>query len=333
MRSTIRPSRCRTGSPAWSFRTVDPRLDIVFISRSALARDEFAQQLKVVQPGGTVSVRDGLAGDAASLSGAVAVVLDCRGGHLVEDGDLHQLRNLSPAPFVMAVIDNLESAKAWAVKAALDDVLVNPFTLLDLHLRMASMRGVLAQRREISRLAHAAQNVAHETERLRALAYTDHLTGLPNRRYLDKWAEDSAGEAGPFGFQMLDLNGFKQVNDRYGHHVGDMLLRQVSRRVSGISRRLDLVVRLGGDEIAIVQHGAMRAEDCIALASRLLAAFREPFEVEGHVIHVGASIGSALYPQDSSNLLDLMRHADRAMYAAKAGDGTASGPEAGSGGA
>ncbi len=299
---------------------MDTRLDIVFISRSALARDEFAQQLRVVQPGGTVSVLGGLAGDAGSLSGAAAVVLDCRGGHPFEEQDLHRLRSLSPAPFLMAVIDNLESAKAWAVKTGLDDVLVNPFTLLDLHLRMGSMRSTMAQRQEIDRLAHAAQDVANEAERLRTLAYTDHLTGLPNRRYLDKWAEDEAGDAGAFGFQMLDLNGFKQVNDRYGHHVGDVLLRQVSRRVSEISRRLDLVVRLGGDEIAIVQHGALTPEDCVALASRLLAAFREPFDVEGHAIHVSASIGSALYPKDSSNLLDLMRHADRAMYAAKAGD-------------
>ena len=313
---------------------MDTRLDIVFISRSAPARDEFVQQLRVVQPGGAVSVRDGLAGDrggdAASLSEAAALVLDCRGDHPFGEPDLQRLRSLSPTPFLVAMIDNLESAKAWAVKNGLDDVIVSPFTLLDLHLRMASLRGTLAQRQEIDRLAHAARNVAHEAERLRALAYTDHLTGLPNRRYLDKWAEDAAaGEASAFGFQMLDLNGFKQVNDRYGHHVGDALLRQVSRRVSGISRRLDLVVRLGGDEIAIVQHGALTPEDCIALASRLLAAFREPFDVEGHVIHVSASIGSALYPRDSSNLSDLMRHADRAMYAAKAGE-TASGT-AGSG--
>ena len=311
-------------------------MDIVFISQSALARDEFAQQLRVVQPGGTVSVRDRLAGDAASPSGAAAVVLDCRGGQPFEEEDLHRLRSLSPAPFVVAVIDNRESAKAWAVKAGLDDVIVSPFTLLDLHLRMGSMRSALAQRQEIDRLAHTARDVAQEAQRLHTLAYTDHLTGLPNRRYLDKWAEDAAGEAGAFGFQMLDLNGFKQVNDRYGHHVGDVLLRLVSQRVSGISRRLDLVVRLGGDEIAIVQHGAMTPKDCIALASRLLAAFREPFEVEGHVIHVSASIGSALYPQDSSNLSDLMRHADRAMYAAKAGEEPSSGlsgPGAGSGGA
>ncbi len=311
---------------------MDPRLHIAFISQSALARDEFAQQLKVVQPGGTVWVGDRLAGDAA-LPGTDAVVLDCRGGHPFGEEDLHRLRSLSPAPLVMAVIDNLESAKAWAVKAGLDDVLVNPFTLLDLHLRMASLRSTLAQRREIDRLAHTAQDVAQEAQRLRTLAYTDHLTGLPNRRYLDKWAEETVAgkEAGTFGFQMLDLNGFKQVNDRYGHHVGDVLLRQVSRRVSGISRRLDLVVRLGGDEIAIVQHGALTPEDCVALASRLLAAFREPFDVEGHAIHVSASIGSALYPQDSSNLLDLMRHADRAMYAAKAGGGAP--PGSGSGGA
>ncbi len=308
---------------------MDPRLHIVFISQSALARDEFAQQLKVVQPGGAVSVGERLAADAALPSGVDAVVLDCRGGHPFEEDDLPRLRGLSPAPLVMALIDNLESAKAWAVKSGLDDVIVNPFTLLDLHLRMASLRSTLAQRREIDRLAHTAQDVAQEVLRLRALAYTDHLTGLPNRRYLDKWAEDAAGEAGAFGFQMLDLNGFKQVNDRYGHHVGDLLLRQVSQRVSGISRRLDLVVRLGGDEIAIVQHGALTPEDCVALAGRLLAAFREPFHVEGHAIHVSASIGSALYPQDSSNLLDLMRHADRAMYAAKAGEGAAPGPEAG----
>ena len=309
---------------------MDTRLDIVFISRSAPARDEFVQQLRVVQPGGAVSVREGLSGDGASLSGA-ALVLDCRGDHPFEEPDLRRLRSLSPAPFLVAVIDNLESAKAWAVKNGLDDVIVSPFTLLDLHLRMASLRGTMAQRQEIDRLAHAARDVAHEAERLRALAYTDHLTGLPNRRYLDKWAEDVAVEANAFGFQMLDLNGFKQVNDRYGHHVGDALLRQVSRRVSGISRRLDLVVRLGGDEIAIVQHGALTPEDCVALASRLLAAFREPFDVEGHVIHVSASIGSALYPRDSSNLSDLMRHADRAMYAAKTGEAASGAAGSGSG--
>jgi diguanylate cyclase (GGDEF)-like protein len=115
---------------------------------------------------------------------------------------------------------------------------------------------------------------------------------------------------------MLDLDKFKEVNDSLGHHVGDQLLVQVGARLRENLRDGDLLARLGGDEFAILLDDAGQAE-AVNAATRLCAAVDEPFLVDGVSLHSGVSIGIALFPDDGSDLSQLLRKADIAMYRAK----------------
>ncbi len=150
-------------------------------------------------------------------------------------------------------------------------------------------------------------------------ARTDELTGLPNRRALLQRAQQvtaSSTPDRPAAFLLLDLDGFKEVNDSLGHSAGDELLRLVGPRLSGCLRRDDVLARLGGDEFAVLlpETGVQEAQ---ALAERLRALLLEPFTVTGVRLHVGVSIGVATTPQPARTVQELLHCADVAMYSAK----------------
>ncbi|GIF20422.1 hypothetical protein Ate02nite_31520 [Paractinoplanes tereljensis] len=161
--------------------------------------------------------------------------------------------------------------------------------------------------------AHVAQ-LSHQ-------AFHDSLTGLPNRSYLLERAEQAVGEAASTGgrvaLMLLDLNGFKEVNDTAGHQAGDELLQQVAKRLLGTVRDNDVVSRLGGDEFAILLTRDPDEEIATRVASRIVDRLREPFSIEGGEVSIGGSVGIALYPDDADAYDDLMRGADAAMYEAK----------------
>ncbi|MBO0706123.1 MAG: sensor domain-containing diguanylate cyclase, partial [Candidatus Dormibacteraeota bacterium] len=130
------------------------------------------------------------------------------------------------------------------------------------------------------------------------LALHDPLTGLPNRVLFNRELQRAlgtaeAGGAGP-GLVVLDLDDFKQVNDRFGHAAGDQLLRAVAHRIRGSVRRADVVARIGGDEFAVIMHRAHDEHALGAVAARVVTQLREPFEVMGRQVTVGASAGTAL---------------------------------------
>jgi diguanylate cyclase (GGDEF)-like protein len=114
----------------------------------------------------------------------------------------------------------------------------------------------------------------------------------------------------------VDLDGFKQVNDRLGHPAGDCLLREVAHRLRQCVSDGDTVARLGGDEFAIIQAAA-RPEDVLPLAESIVRALGEPYDIDGHEIHVGASVGIAMTPSDGDSADELLKHADIALYRAK----------------
>lgn len=159
--------------------------------------------------------------------------------------------------------------------------------------------------------------------RMVALSQTDPLTGLANRRALQDRLEKSVGGAsggrGP-SLLLLDLDGFKPVNDRHGHVAGDEVLRQVAKRLSEVTGDDGFASRIGGDEFAVlVLPGAQRSPEVIGAG--LLAALAKPFEFEGQHLHVGASLGISVWPDNGTTLDQLLRVADRALYRAKgAGD-------------
>ena len=173
--------------------------------------------------------------------------------------------------------------------------------------------------------------VTHEdiSERVRAeekiayMAHHDALTDLANRTQLvariDYELARTRQSVESFAVFMLDLDRFKEVNDSLGHPIGDLLLRQVAGRLRETTRDSDTVARIGGDEFAILQTLAgQTTEEITTLAERLLSNLAEPFEVNGHHISVGASIGVAIAPHDGNEAGELLRNADLALYRAKA---------------
>ena len=120
-----------------------------------------------------------------------------------------------------------------------------------------------------------------------------------------------------FGLIYIDLNEFKQINDRYGHRTGDVYLQEMAQRMRRQLRPGDTLARLGGDEFAVVVPAVRNRAEAEEIALRLERCFDEPFASEGFEIHGSASVGMALYPQDATNRDSLLSAADTAMYAAK----------------
>jgi len=172
---------------------------------------------------------------------------------------------------------------------------------------VAFLRDVTDSRNEIVALRHQAMH--------------DGLTDLPNRMMLfDRLAEAleaARSERRLIALLLMDLDRFKDVNDTFGHHFGDVLLKQVAFRLRNQLHVDDTVARLGGDEFAIVLTSAFDANAVAMTARRILNSLQQPFVVEGQVLEVGASIGIALYPQHGADARTLMRRADVAMYATK----------------
>jgi diguanylate cyclase (GGDEF)-like protein len=161
-----------------------------------------------------------------------------------------------------------------------------------------------------------------QDRRMRREAETDPLTGLANRRALERTLDAALTRAvkrsRSVGVVMLDLDGFKAINDNHGHAAGDEALREVARRLRGCVRERDLVARLGGDEFVLVltdvggRSGAV--QDAVA---RIQDALATPVQVNDISASLRAAIGVAVFPGDGADAADLIAHADRAMYAAK----------------
>jgi diguanylate cyclase (GGDEF)-like protein len=158
-------------------------------------------------------------------------------------------------------------------------------------------------------------------EQVRTLAFQDPLTGLCNRARFFDLLGSARSQVHATGEQLavlfLDLDGFKEINDRHGHDAGDQLLRQVADRLRQTVRPHDPLCRFGGDEFLVLIHSNDAPDMLEDLAQRILVAIAQPFDVEGRRLSVGVSIGIAVYPRDAMSTLDLIRAADTAMYQAK----------------
>jgi diguanylate cyclase (GGDEF)-like protein/PAS domain S-box-containing protein len=159
--------------------------------------------------------------------------------------------------------------------------------------------------------------------RIAHLAHHDPLTDLPNRSLFRVRLDDALARSrlrGSFAVLCVDLDHFKFVNDTLGHPVGDALLCAVTTRLLASVRPTDTVARLGGDEFAIIQADGAGPANTASMAERIIAAIAAPFDIEGHHIVIGASIGIAAAPGDAQDADTLLRNADMALYAAKSGD-------------
>jgi diguanylate cyclase (GGDEF)-like protein/PAS domain S-box-containing protein len=178
-------------------------------------------------------------------------------------------------------------------------------------------------------LALERDRAASYLARIERFASTDPLTGLANRRGLEErldtamW-ETSAADDAALAVLFLDLDGFKQVNDRHGHVVGDQLLVRTAERLSARLRRRDLLARLGGDEFLVVLSGlapASAREEAERVGEALVTALSAPLALDGGTVQVGVSVGVSVFPEDAPDLRGLLHAADVRMYAAKRSTG------------
>lgn len=249
------------------------------------------------------------------LSGVLCSVL------LAQDAD----SVLGAAPSLPRVhLDNLESLDAAGCRRLLilagDSRALGTF-LLRCPAGKKAGPGELKALETAQRLAVVAIEQRQLTDQLAHQALHDALTGLPNRSLLERRLDQALADARRHNWQLavlfIDLDRFKQINDTLGHALGDQVLQRVARRLEGCLRKGDFLARMGGDEFTVLLTELADSRDALRVAEKLLAAFEEPFQIEGHELFLTSSIGISLYPRDGKDAVTLRRKADTAMYRAK----------------
>ncbi|MDI1278258.1 EAL domain-containing protein [Methylobacter sp.] len=190
---------------------------------------------------------------------------------------------------------------------------------------LLSINAVTDKLGQLTHYVAISTDISHQkqTEReLKQLAYYDVLTSLPNRSLFKNRFEHEICLAERNNTRLalffLDLDHFKNVNDTLGHWAGDCLLQIISTRIQGCLRKTDTVARMGGDEFTIILPGLTGITDATELARKLIDAMTKPVQIKDHTVFVGVSIGIAIFPDDGNDFYTLTKHADTAMYAAKA---------------
>jgi diguanylate cyclase (GGDEF)-like protein/PAS domain S-box-containing protein len=180
---------------------------------------------------------------------------------------------------------------------------------------------VSALKRAQEDLRFAAAQLQYDAQRLQFLAHHDTLTGLPNRGMFADRAREAVAHARRHGktaaFLFLDMDNFKQVNDRLGHEVGDELLKVIAARLRSSVRGDDFIARIGGDEFCVLLQEIAEPREAAAVAQKLIHELGKGYRVGEHELSCGASIGIACVPQDGQDVATLLRLADAAMYRAK----------------
>ena len=179
---------------------------------------------------------------------------------------------------------------------------------------------------QIERTIRYAMDRKSAESELARLAHYDALTGIPNRLLfndrLDRALQRADRGDSPFALLYVDLDGFKTVNDMHGHDVGDKLVQGIAERLSQCIRRTDSVARIGGDEFTVLLEKINSTNDTVMVAQKIIDVITEPFDIDGQQLRVGSSIGIAVYPEAGTDAKTLLKHADMAMYEAKAMQGS-----------
>ena len=188
--------------------------------------------------------------------------------------------------------------------------------LLGLSIASFAVRRLNDERRDQQLLQRAEVEIRES----RVLAMQDPLTALPNRRAIVPALEEAIAcpPGKTLAFYLLDLNGFKKVNDAFGHATGDVVLQAVAQRFRAVARHDDLIARLGGDEFAVLARGIQSRSEAFDIGQRYVAALDDPIRVGDHAHLIGVAVGVAFYPDDGATAEEIMHRADLAMYAAKA---------------
>jgi diguanylate cyclase (GGDEF)-like protein/PAS domain S-box-containing protein len=189
-------------------------------------------------------------------------------------------------------------------------------------IRLGRKHGIALISKDVSKQNRLAKELLKHQERLDLLAYHDQLTGLPNRHFMNAFLP-AAIELARAGNKMvavalIDLDRFSDINNTRGHEAGDMLLREVARKLRSGCRENDATIRMGGDEFVAIFTDVDSLDDVARRVDRILGIMKEPVLVDRQPLQATASIGVSLFPSDGTSLIDLLKHADTAMYHAKA---------------
>ncbi|WP_028857128.1 sensor domain-containing diguanylate cyclase [Psychrilyobacter atlanticus] len=172
----------------------------------------------------------------------------------------------------------------------------------------------------LGKMEEYVKNLKVTNKELNILANIDLLTDLPNRSFfmniLKKYIAKSKKENNTFAVLFMDLDGFKKINDTYGHDTGDKVLKLAAKRIKGSIKKEDIVARLGGDEFIAILRNIERGFVSKA-ADRILSAVNNPMNIDGNICDISVSIGISLFPYDGTNISELMRKSDKAMYRVK----------------
>ena len=228
------------------------------------------------------------------------------------------ITELDPPEFAAMVpkrLDEIEKSGAIFESAHLrKDGTVMP---IEIHSRVIELDGkkvIFGVVRDISGRRTSEQRFAQ-------LAHYDTLTNLPNRTLFYDRMDQAVARARryqqKFAVLFLDLDGFKQVNDRFGHHAGDRLLGMVAERLAENVRDMDTLARVGGDEFVFIVNNIDHPDNAILVANKILESFFRPFLVNGNACLIGCSIGIAIFPDDADDYETLVKMADDAMYLVK----------------
>lgn len=233
--------------------------------------------------------------------------------------DSHEIETLdrvldkSPnVPIVVLTNYDDESFAIKAVQRGAQDYIVKRY--LDGDLISRAIRYAIERHRMIKELEQTQLRLKH-------LALHDSLTDLPNRNlfhdHLNKSVARAKRQEGMLAVLFIDLDEFKNINDKLGHSVGDLMLLSVAKRLTECIRESDIVARMGGDEFTVILDDVNSVDDTAMVAEKILEAMSVPFVLEGNKISITASIGISVYPNDSSDKDTLMKNSDTAMYMAK----------------
>jgi len=220
----------------------------------------------------------------------------------------------------MAAANFIEGSVCLSAGALRGDSLGTMAAMVSIAMLTLTMCTSILDARMQGNTARLAESLKLANEQLRELAFRDPLTGLPNRSQFEEQLERSVDQCEQSGAALsllfIDLDGFKPVNDSFGHPVGDAVLREVGERLRAIARDGDMVARAGGDEFLLASVRLVRPQDSSRLAERVLDALGRPYTVAGRDVSLSCSIGIVRFPEHGSRD-KLIAHADAAMYEAK----------------
>ncbi|MDO8862097.1 diguanylate cyclase [Haliea sp. E1-2-M8] len=287
--------------------------DVSFEDMAQITLDAIGDAVLVVDPKGTIIYLNKVAETLTGWSSQLAVGRPVEEVFCIVDGTSREPR-ISPSQ--RAISQN------QIVELALGSVLIRrDGTDLEIEDSAAPIRNRKGKLAGAVIVFHDARQSISVMKKMSHLAQHDSLTCLPNRVLLMERLTQAMGMANRHGKQLallfLDLDYFKQINDAYGHAIGDQLLREVAEDILSCVRTTDTVSRHGGDEFVILLTEIEEMRDSAHVAEKLLAKFALPRIIDGHEVQVSLSIGISVYPDNGLDADTLMQNADNAMYSAK----------------